>query len=182
MGRPLKNSVPKELIEKRREIIASLLSRGMRQYEIVNQLSMPTIRRLVDGEYKDMPNPTYMLNPLTNEPFDKATISRDVKKLLDEWREEAKADIEDFASKQLFELREARRKAWTNGDMAEVRLNMALEMKLLGTARPERKEIKLDDKQFEQMQSAKDRVREKVAMMMAGFAAGDDNDGDDSSD
>ena len=177
-----KIDIPPELIDKRREIIASLLSRGMRQVEIVNQLGSPTVTRLVDGEQKTFVNTSYLINPITNKPFDKSQINRDVQFLRKQWRDKANAEMDELLTEQFMELREARRVAWTRGDMAEVRLNMLAEIKLLGTARPEKKEIKLDDKQFEAMQSAEERVKNKIAQMMSQAIASEVDDASDSSD
>jgi hypothetical protein len=175
-GRKKHNGIPPELIDKRRDMVSSLLSRGMRQIEIVNQLGTPTIIR--NGDI--VPNPSYLVNPITQAPFDKATINRDIQFLRKQWRENAEEEIEELLSHQLSELREARRVAWARGDIEEVRHNILAEMKLTGTARPEKKEIKLDDEQFKAMQSAKERVRSKLEQMVsqAISASEEDNAGD----
>ena len=169
---------PQEVIDKRREMVASLLARGMRQIEIVNQLGVEYLMR--NGER--VKNPSHLINPVTQEPFDKATINRDVQFLRKQWRESAAEDAEEMLSRQLAELREARRVAWGRGDMDEVRLNMLAEIKLTGTARPEKKEIKLNDEQFKAIQSAKDRVRDKLAQMMGQVAGQEVVDVGDSED
>ncbi|MEO1289640.1 MAG: hypothetical protein AAFV93_17900 [Chloroflexota bacterium] len=157
--------VPKEVVDKRRDIVASLLARGMRQSEIVSQLSVPSITRIVDGEAVTYPNPSYLVNPKTDKPFDKATISRDFKSLREQWQGDAKVNADEHFSRQFAEIQEAKRVAWAQKNMTEVRQLIALEMKLLGTSQPEKKEIRWDDKQLEQMQTAKERVREKLEMM-----------------
>jgi len=128
--------VSREVLEKRREVVASLLARGLRQSEIVDTLSQPkyTAERLNDGK----PNPYHLINPSTKEPFDKSTISRDVKALVGVWRENAAVDAEEHFARQLAELTELRRAAWARKDLSEVRQCLALEMKLLGTAKPEK--------------------------------------------
>jgi hypothetical protein len=130
---------PPDVAEKRREMVASLLARGMRQIEIVNQLGAEYIIR--NGT--QVQNPSYLVNPITNQPFDRGTINRDVQFLRKQWRESAAEDMEDLLSRQLAEFREARRVAWARGDIEEVRLNLVAEMKLTGTARPEKKEVEL---------------------------------------
>ena len=166
---------PQEVIDKRRNMVASLLARGMTQIEITNQLGAQYIIR--DGQ--ERPNPSYLINPITSEPFDKATINRDVQYLRKQWRENAEEVIEELLSKQLAEIREARRVAWARGDIEEVRLSIALEMKLTGTAKPERKEIKLDDNQFAAMQSAEERVREKISRIAVLLSQSGDDDTED---
>lgn len=175
---PKKDPRIQAAIDKRREMVASLMARGMRQIEIVNQLGVPTIVR--NGT--EIPNPSYLVNPESGLPFDKSQINRDVQFLRKKWRENAEEKTEELLSQQLAELREARRVSWARGDMDEVRLNMLAEIKLTGSARPEKKEIKLDDKQFEAMQSAKERVRGKIAQMMGNAVASEASDASDSED
>jgi hypothetical protein len=158
---PKKDPRIQAAIDKRRDMVASLMTRGMRQIEIVNQLGLPTIVR--NGT--EIPNPSYLVNPESGLPFDKSQINRDVQFLRKKWRENAEEETEELLSQQLAELREARRVAWARGEMDEVRLNMVAEIKLTGTAKPEKKEVKLDDTQFKAIQSAEERVREKLARM-----------------
>jgi hypothetical protein len=158
---PKKDPRIQAAIDKRRDMVASLMARGMRQIEIVNQLGLPTIVR--NGT--EIPNPSYLVNPESGLPFDKSQINRDVQFLRKKWRENAEEETEELLSQQLAELREARRVAWARGEMDEVRLNMVAEIKLTGTAKPEKKEVKLDDTQFKAIQSAEERVREKLARM-----------------
>ena len=130
------NKIQKEVTAKRREVVASLLARGLRQSEIVDTLSQAKYAHevLPNGE----PNPHFIGNPVTGEPFNKATISRDVKHLMQVWRENAALDAEEHFARQLAELTELKRAAWSRKDISEIRQCLALEMKLLGTARPEK--------------------------------------------
>lgn len=144
--------VPPELIDRRRSIIASLLARGLTQAEIMLTLNRPKYTNefvTVGGEL--VPNPHYLINPNTGEPFDKSTISRDVKALREQWQDEALGDVDAIYSEQLFKIREAFRVAWSQNDIGEVRQLLALEIKLTGTARPDRKELRWDDNQFERL-------------------------------
>lgn len=150
------------LIDKRREIIASLLVRGMSQIEIRALMAHPTIE--VQG--KQVTNPAYLINPNTNEPFDTSQICRDVAAIRTQWRKQSLEHVDEFFAEQLANLRELRRINWERGDYVEVRQAIALEIKLTGTAKPERVEHRMDDNQFEAMQTAKDRIREKLSMMM----------------
>jgi hypothetical protein len=136
--------VPKEVTEKRREIVATLMARGMRQAEVVIQLGTKEILR--GGEFVN--NSSYIVNPNTLQPFDKATINRDFKYLLKGWRENAALEAEEHFSRQLAELTELRRAAWARRDLGEVRQCLALEIKLLGTARPEKLEHSVNPEQF----------------------------------
>jgi hypothetical protein len=130
-------------IDKRRDIVASLVARGMRQTEITAQLAAQYIKKRVDGRMVEFENPSYMVNPETNQPYDKSQINRDVAWLKAEWRKAAKVASEEFFAAQLAELQEARRVMWAKGDMHGVTNNLALEIKLTGTALPEKKEVEL---------------------------------------
>lgn len=150
------------VIDLRRDIVASLVARGMRQTEIAKQLATPTIVR--NG--KEQPNPSYLINPESGEPFDKATIHRDVTALKAGWRKSAAFNADEFFGRQLAEIEEVKRRMWAKDDAWGVARAIELEMKLTGTAKPERKEVKLDDNQFKQMQSAKERVRNKLGQLL----------------
>jgi hypothetical protein len=109
------------LVEHRRRKVAALRLRGLSLYEIVDALAS---------------GPAMLMNPETGDAFGKSTIDRDLRFLEREWRKEAVAAIAEHKAIQLAELREARRKAWSAGDVPEVRQNIALEMRLLGTEAP----------------------------------------------
>lgn len=126
--------ISKELVAKRRDIVASLLARGMRQTEIVSQLGTQYIVR--NGT--QILNPSYMVNPKTDQPFDKATISRDTKVLREQWQTDAHIHAEEHFSRQFAELQELKRVAWAAKNVGEIRQCIALEIKLLGTAKPEK--------------------------------------------
>lgn len=134
----------------RQGIVRSLMARGMEQHEILHQLS--TDKRYADeyveqdGEY--LPNPHFVGNVQTGEPVNKATISRDWREILAQWRAEALGDIDDHLSRQFAELREAKRIAQKAKDMRLWAILNAQEMKLLGTPRPEKMEYRWDDEQI----------------------------------
>lgn len=71
------------------------LARGMTQAEITRQLSS---RMKADGSR----------NPKTNQPYDKATICRDVKVIRNEWRENTLRDTDAWLAEEMTALREAR--------------------------------------------------------------------------
>jgi len=108
----------------RRRAVEELTNQGLKLYEIVEEL----VQREV-------------VNPDTGEPYSVATISRDLTENEKRLMSEIVKERGRHKARQLSELREARRKAWTAGDLAEVRQNLQLEMKLLGTDAPIRMEI-----------------------------------------
>lgn len=140
----------REVIEKRREIIATLLARGMTQAEILRQMSNQ-YKRLPDGSLKQ--NATYLVNPATGEPYDKSTICRDVKAVRREWKQVRERSVEEWLDQEAAVLLEARRLAWANKDYVEIRQNVMAMAKLLGLNQPERFEHRFDDDQLEQVQS-----------------------------
>jgi N-acyl-D-aspartate/D-glutamate deacylase len=114
----------KARIELRRMWVARFSAIGMKLYEITEKLA-------------EIP----ILNPDTGEPYDVSTISRDITEIESRWRADIAAEVGEHKARQLAELREARRKAWAQNDVGEVRLSIATEMKLLGTESPDRHEF-----------------------------------------
>ena len=111
------NNSDRARIDYRRRQVARLDLRGLDLREIGDALEKGGI-----------------INPQTGEPYDLSTISRDLTCLREQWQKEAQADIAEQKGRQLAELREARRRAWQDTDVAEVRHSIETEMKLLGTA------------------------------------------------
>lgn len=111
-------------IELRRALVERMAARGCTLYEITEKLARLEI-----------------INPETAEPYSVATISRDLTEIEKRWREAAVEEREAARAKQVGELRAARRMAWDAGQLAEVRRNIELESKLLGTQAPQRQEI-----------------------------------------
>lgn len=152
--------------EKRRAVVRTLMARGLEQHEILTTFEQDMYANpqiMVEGELVD--NPNFVGNPKTGEPVNKSTISRDWNHALENWQEEAVKDVSEHFARQKAELSELKRLAWGKKNVSEVRQIIALEMKLLGTAKPEKKEHRWDDKQLEQMKTAGDRVREKLGQM-----------------
>lgn len=110
-------------IKHRRHTVARLRLRGGTMAEIEEALPKAGI-----------------INPDTGAPYSHGTIANDIKMLREEWRASAAADMAEHKARQLAELREARRAVWREGDLSEVRRNIETEMKLLGTAAPQRVE------------------------------------------
>jgi len=114
-------------IRYRRQVVARLRLRGDTVTEIQDALASPDIN---------------ITNLDTGRPYSRGTIANDLKHIRAMWRESATADMTEHKASQLAELREARRAVWRDSDHSEVRQNLALEIKLLGTAAPERLETK----------------------------------------
>jgi hypothetical protein len=189
-----KKIAPTARKEHRQSIVRSLMARGLEQHEIHTTLSQP---KYADREILHngvlVPNPNFVGNVETGEPVDRATINRDWKDIREQWRSTSLGDIDEHFGRQLAEIQEKKREAQAlmsrvldNKEkislIGEWRGLQQLEVKLLGTARPERKEIKLDDNQFEQMQSAEERVRGKIAQMMSQLMTNQADDDSDSED
>ena len=125
MARPLpQRKRDSQLIIARREQVARLRLKGLSQREIVRELAEMGV-----------------LNPETGKHYKVMSINRDCQELDREWRERQAADTDQLRGTQLAEIREARRVAWKNNDLNAVYRGMELEIKLLGTAAPDRSEI-----------------------------------------
>jgi hypothetical protein len=124
MPRPRWTTSDRARIAYRRREVEALANRGLALYEIVESLKAREI-----------------VNPETGEPYSVATISRDLKQNNRRYLAEVVKERGYHKARQLAELREARRKAWIDGDMAEVRQNLQIEIKLLGTDAPIRLEL-----------------------------------------
>jgi hypothetical protein len=153
---------PRYVIEKRREVIATLLARGLTQVEILEQMSKEH-RQLPDGSIKK--NPMYLPNPKTGEPYDKSTISRDVKAIRLEWKKVRERSVEQWLDQEVAVLLEARRLAWGQRDYVEVRQNVLAMAKVLGLNEPQRFEHRFDDNQLEQIQSHRLNLLEDIERM-----------------
>lgn len=115
------NTSKQAIIDKRRQAVAQMRLRGATQREIEEQL-----------------NKTGFINPDTGNPWSLGIINKDLQELEKEWRESAKADMADLKGQQLAEIRAGRRKAWSDGDLNNVRQFMKLEIDLLGTDAPKK--------------------------------------------
>lgn len=118
----LKGNIPRaDTIAIRHEMVAQLRLRGLTLREIQRVLSERGI-----------------VNNKTGKPISLTTIKFDVDMLRERWRSEALKDTSEHMARQLAEIEQVRRKAWADGDMPIVLRALELEMKLLGTAAPER--------------------------------------------
>ena len=100
---------------KRLELVAALRLRGRTQREIQQALA---------GQ---------MLNPATNEPYSLGTINGDIKRLEKQWRKAAADTIEEHKARQVAEIAEVKRQAWTDKDTGAVLRAIDLEANILGT-------------------------------------------------
>ena len=122
---PLLNSADrKEIIGRRREQVGQLRAKGMTIREIEKMLPL-LVPPIVDEK---------------GEPWSRSTIHKDLVALLKEWNASAQAYIGEHIARQLAELTEAKREARQQKDLQAWARFMALEMKLLGTAAPEKSE------------------------------------------
>lgn len=109
-----------DLITRRREMVSSLRLRGLSLREITAALANQ--------------NPP-MVNPRSGKAFDAATIKADIDALKKEWREHASADIAEHHARELAEIGEIKRAAWSQKDPELALKALAQEVKLLGTLR-----------------------------------------------
>lgn len=110
---PLNNSAQAR-IDHRRRVVASLRLRGLTQREITERL----------GEEG-------LINPKTDEPYDLATVNRDLKALKEEWKAGAREDLAELRGKHLAEIQEARRLAWKGEKLFYVLKGLEQEAALL---------------------------------------------------
>lgn len=114
----------KDTMEMRRERVAQLRARQLTAREIAVALAKGD----KDGNGR-------MVNPETGEPYTHVTILNDLKALKGQWLASANEATEEHAARQLFELEQLKRFAWSkqDGDLALKALDR--EIKLLGTAK-----------------------------------------------
>jgi len=123
-----RNAAYLDMIEKRREIVAQLRLRQLSMREIVVALQNQG-----------------MVNPDTKLPFDLATIKRDIDALKEGWQASYSAATDEHATRQLAEIAEIKRLAWSQKDGRLALSAIEKEMKLLGTMKqPDGLNIPLD--------------------------------------
>lgn len=104
-------------IAARRRKVAALRMRHLTQREIATMLPVE-------------PNP--IVSDVTGEPYDLATISRDLKHIEEQWRKDAIEDLTVLKGKHVAELREVRRAAWQQNKLFYVLKALEQEAKVLG--------------------------------------------------
>lgn len=116
MGR---NKSGDAIAARRREMVGQLLCRRMTRREIVDALAAA-------GEK----------NPLTDAPWELATIHRDAAALERQWRAAAGKKAAVWKARQLAEIEEVKREAWARGKLDIVLAAIDREMKITGTSAP----------------------------------------------
>lgn len=107
------------IVAARRQKVAQLLLRGLRQREIERALATQKI-----------------VNPQTRKPWALGTINADIQLMEAEWREQAMADRADRKARVAAELEYLRRTAWTAGDLELVRKLLKDERDMFGLDEP----------------------------------------------
>jgi len=130
MGRKNLNGAHADLIEKRREMVASMRLQGMSQRRITEALATG---------YKDKQSGEVlgrMLNPDTNEPFTQKTISEDLAYLKEQWRKNAAESTDDQIAKEEAKIDELEKWAWSKQKGDIVLRCMERRAKLKGLDKP----------------------------------------------
>jgi hypothetical protein len=126
----LANGSQNDVARRRREIVAHLRVRGMTEREIAEALAKPGANQI--------------LNPLNGQPYTRQTIHSDIALLRRKWQANAAQNTNKHQARQLAEIQEIKRQAFLDRDGLLALRAIDREMKLLGTAVPERIEIKVN--------------------------------------
>lgn len=110
----------------RQRIVSSARLRGLKIADIVDLLEKEGI-----------------VNPRTGTPWCAATISKDIKCVAGEWKQEMLADISDHRARVLAEINEVKRSAWKTGKHAIVLRAIEQEVNLLGLNELERMGVEI---------------------------------------
>lgn len=111
-----------DVVELRRERVAQLRLRGLSSREIAETLAKGN----KDGVGK-------IVNPESGEPYSHTTIQNDLKALKISWQESYNIATDEHAARQLTEIAEIKRLAWSQKDGRLALSAIEKEMKLLGT-------------------------------------------------
>jgi hypothetical protein len=114
-----------DIIKRRREVVGRLRVYGMTEQEILDALPGQGI-----------------VNPNTGRPFTNGTIHSDIVALREEWQANAAESTAVHQARQLAEIQSIKRQAFLDRDGLLALRAIDREMKLLGTAAPER--VKID--------------------------------------
>ena len=134
MGR--NDALSQDMIALRRQRVSSLRARGLTHEEIYQEMAAP-----IKG---DEPNPYYLVNPETREPFDRSTISRDLKWVRMQNLKEARQSEKQLRARQLAEIAEVKRDAWARGRLMIVLECLKREAALMGLDAPSQSKIEVD--------------------------------------
>lgn len=124
------NSSTNEIVAMRRNKVAALRLRGLSQNAIWEAL-------------KADPSQGGMRNPKTQEPFSIGTINADVQALEAEWRATASIATNDHMARELAEIQAIKVMAFTQKNPHLALRAIETEMKLLGTAAPQKIDLGL---------------------------------------
>ena len=123
----LGNGSRNDIVRRRREAVGRLRVYGMTEREIAIALPKQGI-----------------VNPQTGEPFSHQTVHLDCEALRQEWRENAAVSTAEHQARELAEVQEIKRQAFLDRDGMLALRAIEKEMKILGTAAPEKVEIKVN--------------------------------------
>lgn len=132
---PPRERKPKEdavIKQRRQELVARLMVRGISAREIAETLGTP-------GKDGKIP----LLNPETGLPYSEETIRLDMVAIKRAWKTSTKESVEQHRAQQLAELTEVKRTAWKANNLNTVLNALAHEAKLTDTAAPLRINISL---------------------------------------
>lgn len=132
-----KVALSEDTVAARRLIARTLRNRGLTQHEIAELMSKPAVMK----KDKEVVNEYYLVNPITGEPFDRATISRDLAYIRDEFRKQTQQKHEEWVNDQLAQIEEVKRQAWKNNDLFTVLRALKQESELLGLDAPTKTHI-----------------------------------------
>jgi hypothetical protein len=110
------NNSKKTIIEQRRALVAGLRLKGRTQREIINNLT--------DNGF---------VNPKSNKPWSLGLINSDIEKIEQKWQEESVRDISKHKARQLAEINEIKKFAWTTKEYAIILKAIDQEANILGT-------------------------------------------------
>lgn len=148
-----RNSAHNDIQLLRQERVARLRARGLTLRDIHTRLSNPE-------------SALYIANPDTGQPFDMATIQRDLARIRKRAAEQAQQTFEEYLAQQLAEIAEAKRAAWATKQLGVVVRLLELEAKLTGTLRPQMVH-RVDDDQLAQLGEMRDVLIGKLMMLSA---------------
>lgn len=126
------NTSSEAIIQRRRLRVAELRLMGATQRAIWQALA--------DGGQGGVGR---MVNPETGEPFSLGTINNDIKALEKEWHTEASRHTSEHMARQLAEIQKIKIQAFTQKNPHLALRAIETEMKLLGTAAPQKIDLGL---------------------------------------
>jgi len=153
-----KNTAARDIQVLRQERVASLRARGMSLREIHAQLADPNSK-------------AYVENPDTGQPFDQATIYRDLQRIRKRALDNAQQSTLQYLADQLTEIGEAKRSAWAARDLHVLARLLELEARLTGTLQ-NKLTHKVDDDQLAKLSDFRESLIGKLALMV-GTSDGD---------